>query len=153
MKRLIPFIAASVLLSLHMNVHAVEEYQRADNACGKEHANKSGDKKDAAIARCIQERYKGQRASGTEEVEHAKRKQCNAGPDSKNTDCEPEQPKQTRSTSEENNKGRQLKKLGEGGLDTSGGTHSGSSNKPQSSTNTSGGVNTGNSESPHKSSK
>ena len=92
MKKIIPLLAISGLLLVQLNAYAVDDYQRPDNVCGQLHADKSGKAKDAAITKCIQERYKAQRSTGSEEIEHAQRKQCNAGPDSKEQKegCKPE---------------------------------------------------------------
>ncbi|GGI18368.1 hypothetical protein [Oxalicibacterium faecigallinarum] len=151
-------LAATALLCIQPLAFAADDYDRPDNTCGRIHADKSGNEKDAAIAHCIQERYKGNRATGSQEVQEAKRKQCNAGSASSDkekkdymNDCSTVEKSSAKpKTSDNSDPSRERKKLGKGGLDNSGETHSGSSTKPASPTNTSGGVNTGNSESPRK---
>jgi len=156
MKTKLSFLIISGFLFLQTNAIAADDYDRPDNTCGQIHADKSGDDKDAAIARCIQERYKSQRTSGTQEVKEARKKQCNAGAAGSDKDHYMNDCDAKNSPSPSAGKGtqdRQLKKLGKDGLDTSGDTHKGSSNKPASVTNSSGGVNTGKSDSPFKESR
>ena len=157
MKLFLSTVAITALLSMQSSAIAADDYERADNVCGRIHADKSGDKKDAAIAHCIQEKYKENGVRGSQQVEQAKQKQCESGPTSsakeKNkymTDCSKVEASPQRQSEDNSDKSRERKKLGKGGLDMNGETHSGSSNKPASSTNTSGGVNTGNSDTPHK---
>ena len=103
MKKIFSLLAVSGLLLVQLNAYAVDDYQRPDNVCGQLHADKSSKEKDAAITKCIHDRYKAQRSSASEEIEHAKRKQCKAGPDSKQKeDCTPQAPEKDSSAVDSN---------------------------------------------------